>query len=354
MRELDKLAMDLRAGRINRFDFLRAAAGLGIGAAAAASVLDPMNALSVMAASKPNPNITPAHPPKKSKYLIGFSQSELNNAFRSTETASLLAEAQKRSSRYTYTATVANGDTNKQVSDVGDLIAKGCDLIVMTPCEINPLHAATQRALAAGIPIIEIDRTSAGSAGTDYVCAIINNFVSQGEKVGSWFVNNTHGPINYIELRGSTGASPAIDRGQGFHNVIDKVSRFTKLASQDGDFNQATAKTIMTSLITKYGTKIDAIYAHNDAMAIGAQQALQAAGFSKKLYVGSIDGQKNAIANVASGVFSICVGNTPRFGPITFDTIDMYFAGKAIPHQIVPSDITYIKANAARLLSTGF
>jgi len=352
MRELDKLAAELRAGRINRFDFLRAAAGLGLSAAAAASVLDPFNALSVLAAT--NPNVTPAHPMKKSSYKIGFSQSELNNGFRLTETNSMQAEAKKRASKYTYQFTNAQSDTNKQVTDVNTLIAAKCDLIVLTPREKDPLRAATQAAIKAGVPVIEIDRTSTGTAGTDYVTAIESNFIVQGERVGNWFVKNTKGNLNYVELLGTTGASPAIDRHTGFHNVIDKESRFKSLAAQDGNFTLPDGKTAMSNLITKYGSKIDMIYAHNDDMAVGALQALKQAGVTKKIYIGAIDGTKRGIGYVASGVFSVIVQSDPHFGPVTFDTIDQYFAGKKIPTSITVKDHIYTKENAAMLLNTGF
>ena len=184
---------------------------------------------------------------------------------------------------------------------MGDLIAKGCDLIVLTPREEDPLRAATIKALAAGVPVIEIDRTSTGKAGVDYVCAIESNFVQQGEKVGNWMVANTHGTINYVELRGTTGASPAILRRQGFHNVIDKYSRFKLLDAQDGNFTLPDGKKMMKNLITRFGTKIDMIYAHNDDMGYGAFQAMQEAGFTKKVYIGSIDGTKRNIALVAAG-----------------------------------------------------
>ena len=352
MRDLQQLTADLRAGKINRFDFLRGAAGLGLTAAAAISALDPFNALQVLAAS--NPNLTPAKVAKKGKYLIGFSQSELDNGWRSAETNSMAAEAAKHTGKYTYTYTVANSDTNKQVSDVGDLIAKGCDLIVLTPRQEDPLRAATNKAVAAGIPVIEIDRTSTGKAGVDYVCAIESNFVQQGEKVGNWFVANTSGPLNYVELLGSTGASPAILRHQGFHNIIDRQSRFKLLGAQDGNFTVVGGKKVMQNFITSFGDKIDMIYAHNDDMGYGALQALKQAGSSKKVLIGTIDGTKRMIALVASGAVAIVVQSDPHFGPVTFRTIDMYFSGQMIPKEITVQDHTYTRANAANLLNTGF
>ena len=224
MRELEKLAAELRAGGINRSDFLRGAAGLGLTAAVAITALDPFNAMSVLAAS--NPNSSPAHPAKKSKYLIGFSQSELDNGWRTAETNSMASFAKTLSSRYDYVATIANGDTNKQVSDVGDLVAQHCDLIVITPREEQPLRAANAKALAAGIPVILIDRDTGEKPGTTFLTAIESNFILEGQKVANYLVSQTTGPINYVELRGSTGATPAIQRGQGFHGVINKLSPF--------------------------------------------------------------------------------------------------------------------------------
>ncbi len=355
MRDMDKLAGELRSGKINRFDFLRGAAALGLSAAAAASALDPFNAMEVMAASKGNPLVTPAHPPKKAKYLIGFSQSELNNTWRFAETKSMKDEWTAHwTAKYDYISTVANGDTAKQVSDVGDLIARGCDLVVLTPREVDPLKAATVRALAAGVPVIEIDRNSAGTPGKDYLCLINNDQYSQGVKVGNYFIQNTTGTINYLELRGSTGAGPAILRGGGFHHVIDPVKRFNMLDSQDGDFTLATAKKIMTNWITKFGTKIDMVYAHNDGMGDGAWQAVQEAGFNKKLRWGSIDGQNDIFLRIAQGNWDVCVTNSPMYGPLTWKWVNAYFTAQKVPANIVPVDTTVTKANAKAMEGKGF
>ena len=81
---------------------------------------------------------------------------------------------------------------------------------------------------------------------------------------------------------------------------------------------------------------------------------MKQAGITKKMYIGSIDGSKRAIQYVAQGVFSVCVQSNPHFGPVTFDVIDKYFAGQAIPLFNQVQDHTYTKANAASLLSTGF
>ncbi len=348
MRDISQILRDLKTGRIDRPEFLRLTAALG-GAAAV-----PFGFGGRWAGAAMNANETPAKMAKKDKYLIGFSQSELNNAWRFAEQASMESEAKLRSAHYDFKSTNAQSDTNKQVSDVADLIAAKCDLIVITPREVDPLRAATDRALAAGVPVIEIDRTSKGKGGMDFVTAIVSNFIGEGEKVGHWMVANTTGPINYVEFRGSTGAAPAIERQTGFHNVIDSEKRFTLLDTQDGDFTLAGGKKLMTNWITRFGPKIDMIYAHNDAMAEGAFQAIKEAGFSKKLFVGSIDGEKKAIEQVAAGNFSVCVQCDPHYGKRTFDAIDQYFAGAKLPPIITVADKTFTKENAGQLVAEGF
>jgi ABC-type sugar transport system substrate-binding protein len=347
LRDISSILGDLRTGRIDRPEFLRLVATAG--AVSATSLGMPQ-----LAWAAANPNATPASPPKKAKYLIGFSQSELNNAWRFAEQNSMEAEAKSRASKYDYRTTNANSDTNKQVSDVSDLIAAKCDLIVITPREEDPLRAATQRALAAGVPVIEIDRTSKGTGGVDFVTVIVSNFIAEGEKVGHYLVSTIKGPVNYVELRGSTGASAAIYRHDGFHNVIDPEKRFALLDSQDGDFTLEGGKKLMTNWITRFGPKMDMLYAHNDAMALGAQQAMKEAGFTKKIYVGSIDGEKQAIQQVADGNFTVCVQCDPHYGKRTFDAIDDYFAGKKLPPKITVADKTFTKDNAAQMVAEGF
>jgi len=345
MRDLMILADALRAGKLVRSEFLRAVATVGVGTAGLAAVGLPAFA---------DANATPTHPPRKAKYSIGFSQSELNSDWRKAESDSMAAEAKKRGAKYDYRQMVANSDTNKQITDVADLIAANVDLIVLTPREQDPLAAATAKARAAGIPVIEIDRATRGKPGSDFVTAISSNFVQQGNKVALWMVENTKGPISYVELLGTTGASPAILRAKGFHDVIDREKRFTLLGAHDGNFTLAGGHAVMTNYLARFGHKIDMLYSHNDDMAVGGYQAIREAALAKKVYIGSIDGTRRGIEYVADGVFSVVVQSDPHFGPVTFDTIDKYFDGQAIPGSITVKDVTYTKANAGRLIGTGF
>ena len=342
----------LKHGSLTRGEFIRAAGMLGVSLSAVGAVLN--GGADVAEAATCHPSATPARMAKKAHYKVGFAQSELTNPWRTAETDSMLALFHQHKNRFTYTWNNAYSSTNKQVSNVEDFIAQKVDIIVATPLQQDPLRAATAKALAACIPVFEIDRESSGKAGVDFVTFIGSDFVGQGEKVARWMVANTKGPINYVELYGTTGATPAILRRKGFHNVVDKQSRFHLLAGQDGNFTLAGGKQVMQNFISKYGNKIDMIYSHNDDMTFGALQALKSAGITKKMYIGTIDGQRKTIQDVAAGLVSVCVQSDPRFGPITFQTINNYLAGQKIPKWVVVHDHTYIKQNAARLVNTGF
>jgi ABC-type sugar transport system substrate-binding protein len=342
----------LKRGDLTRGEFIRAAGMLGVSMTAIGAVLNGGSDVAEAAACQPSR--TPASVARKAKYSVGFAQSELTNPWRTAETESMQATARQQANRFTYSWTNAYSSANKQVSNVEDFIAKRVDFIVVTPIKEDPLRAATAKALAACIPVFEIDRKSKGKAGIDFVSFLGSDFFAQGQKVGRWMVQNTKGPINYVELYGTTGATPAILRRQGFHNIIDKHARFKLLAGQDGNFTLADGKRVMQNFISKFGSKIDMVYAHNDDMAFGAMQALQSAGITKHVYIGSIDGQRKAIQDVAQGKISVVVQSDPRFGPLTFKTINDYIAGKRIPAWVVVKDHTYVRSNAASLLNTGF
>lgn len=348
-RDLEEL---LKRGDLTRGEFIRAAGMLGVSFSAVGAVLN--GGADVAAAAACHPSATPARVAKKGHYKVGFAQSELTNPWRTAETDSMKAVFNAHKGRFSYTWNNAYSSTNKQVSNVEDFIAQKVDFIVVTPLQQDPLRAATAKALAACIPVFEIDRKSSGNAGVDFVTFIGSDFVAQGKKVAHWMVANTKGPIKYVELYGTTGATPAILRRQGFHNVIDRHSRFKFLAGQDGNFTLAGGKQVMQNFISKYGQSIDMVYCHNDDMAFGAVQALKSAGITKKVYIGTIDGQRKMIQAVAAGQVSVCVQSDPRFGPITFQTINNYLAGKRIPGWVVVHDHTYTKQNAASLVNTGF
>jgi ribose transport system substrate-binding protein len=288
------------------------------------------------------------------KFVVGFSQMEHNNPWRLAQTASLKEEAAKRN--YELVVTDAQGQTSKQVSDVEDLVARGVDLILLAPREYEGLAPALQAAREAGIPVILVDREAEGTAGEDYVTFLGSNFIEQGRRAAEWLARETTGQARIVELSGTPGSSVAVDRAKGFREGITAHPGMQIIASQTGDFSRATAQNVMQNIIQAKGREITAVYAHNDEMALGAIQALKAAGLKPgtEIKVISIDGQRAALEAIQRGELGATVESNPRFGPLAFETIEKVRKGEKIPSKILITDRFFDRDNAARFVAEAY
>lgn len=290
------------------------------------------------------------------KTVVGFSQMENNGPWRIAETKSMRDEAAKRADKYELATTDAQAQTSKQVSDVEDLVARGVKAIFLAPREFEGLAPALQAAKESKIPVFLIDREAAGKVGEDYVTFIGSDFVKQGERVGEWLAKETNGKAGIIELQGTAGASVAIDRAKGFRNAIEKFPDMKILASQPANFTRAEGQKVMENLIQAHGKNITAVYTHNDEMALGAIQALKAAGMNpgKDVKVVSVDGQKSALEAIIAGDLNITVESNPRFGPIAFETYEKFLRGEQLPPKITLEDKFYDANNAAQFVGEAY
>ena len=288
------------------------------------------------------------------KFVVGFSQMESDNPWRLAQTKSLRDEAAKRG--YDLVVTDAQGQTAKQVSDVEDLIARRVNLILLAPREFQGLAPALQAAKKAKIPVILVDREAAGVAGVDYVTFLGSNFIEQGKRAGEWLAKETNGKAGIVELTGTAGASVAADRGKGFRDGIAGHPDMVILASQTGDFSRAQGQRVMQNIAQSLGRKITAVYAHNDEMALGAIQALKAAGLTpgKDVIVVSVDGQRAALEAIIAGELGATVESNPRFGPLAFETIEKVRKGVSVPTKILLTDQFYDKSNAAQNVGNAY
>jgi ribose transport system substrate-binding protein len=290
----------------------------------------------------------------ESKFVVGFSQMESDNPWRLAQTKSLRDEAAKRGIELVVTD--AQGQTAKQVSDVEDLIARRVNLILLAPREYEGLTPALQSAKAANIPVILVDREAAGTAGEDFVTFLGSNFVEQGKRAAEWLVKETGGTASIVELSGTPGSSVAADRAKGFADEIAKHPGMKIVASQTGNFSRATAQGVMQNIAQSLGKRITAVYAHNDEMALGAIQALRAAGMTPgtDVRIVSIDGQKAALEAIQRGELGATVESNPRFGPLAFDTIERQRKGEKIEPKILITDRFFDKSNAAQFVAEAY
>jgi ribose transport system substrate-binding protein len=290
------------------------------------------------------------------KMVVGFSQMENDGPWRIAETNSMKAEAAKHADKSELVVTDAQGQTSKQVSDVEDLVSRGVGAIFLAPREKNGLESAMQAAKDAKIPIILVDREAAGTPGVDFVTVLKSDFVEQGRRAAEWLAQHTNGKANIVELSGTSGASVSQDRQQGFADEIKKHPDMKIIASQTGNFNRAEGQKVMQNIIQSMGKQITAVYAHNDEMAIGAIQALKAAGMNpgKDVLIVSVDGEKAALQAIIDGDMNATVESNPRFGPLAFETLQKFLNGEKLPPKIILPDRFFDASNAKQFLDEAY
>lgn len=290
------------------------------------------------------------------KIVVGFSQMENDGPWRIAETASMRDEGAKRAARYQLLVTDAQGQTSKQVSDVEDLIARGVDVLFLAPREEQGFESALQAAREKNIPVFLIDREVNGKASEDFVTFIGSNFVEEGRRAGEWLAKQTNGKAGIVELLGTSGASVARDRHDGFAEAIKGSPDMKILTSQTANFNRAQGQKVMENIIQAQGKNITVVYAHNDEMALGAAQALKAAGMQpgKDVIVLSVDGEKAALEAVQRGEMSATVECNPRFGPVAFDTLEKFLRGEQLPAKIINQDRFFDATNAAQFVAEAY
>jgi ABC-type sugar transport system substrate-binding protein len=255
------------------------------------------------------------------------------------------------------TVTDANNDQAKQIQDVKGLIAQDPDALFIAPIT-EQLGGVVAEAADAGIPVFLLDRDvdhSVARPGEDYVTVIVSDFVQQGKRAAWAMAQATGGNAKIIELEGTTGSSPAIDRKKGFDEAIAQCPGMEIVVSQSADFTRAEGQRVTETLLQSH-PDATAIYAHNDEMALGAIAAIRASGRvpGTDITVVSIDGSRDALTAVEAGELYATVESNPRFGPKAFETMQQYAEQGQVPVQLILSDRLFDASNAAQHIAEAY
>ena len=331
----------------------------GAGAPVAASADCPLASAPDPGNSAPPTNVAAATAapklPVKDTYRVAFSQNASNNPWRLAETASMQAEAQRLG--YQLTVTDANNEQAKQIQDIKGLIAQKPDALFVAPITEQLGNVVTEAA-GAGIPVFLLDRdvdTAVAKPGKDYVTVIVSDFVQQGKRAAWAMAKATGGNATIIELEGTTGSSPAIDRKKGFDEAIAQCPGMRVVVSQSADFTRAEGQNVTETLLQSH-PDATAIYAQNDEMALGAISAIRAAGKvpGQDVKLVSVDGSKDALTAVDAGELYTTVESNPRFGPKAFETMKQYAQQGQAPVQLVLEDRLFDRTNAAQNIAEAY
>ncbi|TDH37626.1 ABC transporter substrate-binding protein [Pseudohoeflea suaedae] len=271
---------------------------------------------------------------------IGFSQIGSESGWRAAETTLTKSQAEERGIDLKFAD--AQQKQENQIKALRSFIAQGVDAILIAPVVATGWDAVLQEAKEAEIPVVLLDRM-VDSSDDLYLTAVGSDLVHEGNVAGQWLVDELGGKdCNVVELQGTTGSSPAIDRKNGFEQAINGHDNIKLIRSQTGDFTRTKGKEVMESFLKAEdgGKNICALYAHNDDMAVGAIQAIKEAGLKpgEDILVVSIDAVPDIFQAMAAGEANATVELTPNMAGPAFDALDAYFKDGTKPAKFIQTE----------------
>jgi ABC-type sugar transport system substrate-binding protein len=284
---------------------------------------------------------------------VGFSQVGAESGWRTANTDSIKAEAAKRGIKLIFSD--AQQKQENQIKALRSFIAQGVDVIAFSPVVETGWEPVLREIKQAGIPVVLTDRTVAVSDPSLYATFIGADFVEEGRKAGRWLAGKMNGQAVIAELVGTPGSAPAIDRKKGFEEILAAHPGMKIVLSQSGDFTRAGGKEVMQAFLkSPQGHEINALFAHNDDMALGAIQAIEEAGLKpgKDIIIISVDGVRGAFEAMVAGKLNCTVECNPLIGPQVFDLIEAVAAGKPVPRVVRVKESVYDQSQAAAALPT--
>lgn len=296
------------------------------------------------------------------KIVVGFSQIGAESAWRVANTESITSEAKKRPNIELKFSDAQQKQEN-QIKAIRSFISQGVDVIAFSPVVESGWEPVLKEAKRARIPVILTDRAVDVKDNSLWVTFMGSDFVEEGRRAATWLQENyakvkradkSMDTINIVELQGTVGSAPAIDRKKGFAEAIKSSPQFKVIKSQSGDFTRAKGKEVMEAFLKSVGKKIDVLYAHNDDMALGAIQAIEEYGLKpgKDIIIVSVDAVRGAFEAMLEGKLNCTVECSPLLGPQLFDAVEDLMNGKKLDKRIVTKEDVFPQEVAKETLPT--
>lgn len=300
----------------------------------------------------------PAHAKINGKIVLGFSQIGAESAWRIANTKSIKEAAREADIILDFSDAFQKQEN--QIKAIKSFIIKKVDVIAFAPVVTSGWHEVLVQAKHANIPVIISDRDIDEKDPSLYTSFIGSDFREEGRKAGKclWDTikkQNLSSQINIIELRGTEGSAPATQRKLGFEEILREHPQMKLIRSENGDFKENLGKELMEKIIkeeTSKNIKINALFAHNDNMALGAIASIEAAGLrpGKDIYIVSIDGVKEAFVAMTKGKINCTAECSPLLGPQLMKAVKEVVAGKKLPKKIISEESVFTSENAEKEL----
>jgi inositol transport system substrate-binding protein len=246
----------------------------------------------------------------------------------------------------------SDGQNNapKQTADIEAGLTKGVDGVVISPIDVNAMVPAMSEIVDAGVPVVTIDRRVTAAKGI--LAHVGADNVKGGEAQGQWVLDTFPGGATVINLQGQPGASPAIDRNKGLHNVLDAhKDKYRFVAEQTANFARDQGLSVTEALLASQATPPDVIVAANDDMALGAVEAVKARNLQNKVKVIGFDALPEALASVRDGGMAGTVEQFPaQQSKTAVDILMNYLKTKEKPQKdlVLLTPIVITKANLSK------
>ena len=284
---------------------------------------------------------------------VGFAQTGSESGWRSANTESM-KEAFSSENGFDLVFNAADNDPAAQIAAVRSFISQGVDAIVIAPIVEDGWDDVLQEAQDADIPVVLEDRTVTSSDDL-YASWVGLDFKKEGTTAGEWAAE-TFGdePTKMVVLEGTTGSAPANDRAEGFNEAIAGTGIET-IDSQTGDFTRDGGKTVMEGFLQKYGVDgIDLLYAHNDDMALGAIEAIEAAGGKpgEDIQIVSIDAVKDGMQALVDGKINYIVECNPLLGELAAGLVTQVLDGDDVEKSYYVEDQSFTQEQAAEVIDS--
>jgi simple sugar transport system substrate-binding protein len=237
-----------------------------------------------------------------------------------------------------------------QISAMRSCIQQGVDVIALPPVVEDGWDAVLTEAKNAKIPVIIVDRSVKADSSL-YAAHIGSNMELEGKKSGDEMNKLLPDGGKILELSGTTGSGAAVGRAKGFRESLNKNIEIVD--SQTGNFTRAEGKPVMEAFLKKYGSDIKGVFIHNDDMAIGAIEAMKAAGLKPgDIKIVSVDGTRGGFQAMIDGWIQADVECNPLLGPQVYDMALKLMNGEAIEREILTNESVFYPDKAAELLPT--
>ncbi|MCL4267491.1 MAG: ABC transporter substrate-binding protein [Anaerolineae bacterium] len=281
--------------------------------------------------------------------VVGYSQIGAESNWRTGNTASIKETAATLGVELIFDD--GQQRQENQIKAIRTFIAQQVDVIGVSPVVEDGWESVFQEAKDAGIPIILVDRR-ANVPEDLYTAYLGSDFLEEGKNAARVMVDLLGGEGKIVELVGTVGSAPAIDRAVGFREIIQDYPDMHIIASASGDFTRAKGEEVMGDLLQLYGDEIEAVYAHNDDMAIGAIQAIEAYGLrpGQEIKIVSIDAIRDAFQAMIDGKLNATIECNPLLGPQFFDLALKVVNGEPVPKWIPSEEGIFFPENATEIL----